>query len=165
MTAATRDREVRTGPPEPVGPPPKRSGVGWREWLLAAGLLLPNLVLLVLFTYRPLLDNIRLSFTDWNISAPFANYVGFSNYTEWFTREDTRTIVLNTVIFTVATVVLSMGIGLALALLLDQRLRGRNLVRSTVFAPFVISGAAVGVATGAGAGGAAAGAGGAAGAG
>jgi sn-glycerol 3-phosphate transport system permease protein len=73
MTTATRDRAVRTGPPKPVGPPPKRSGVGWREWLLAGALLLPNLVLLVLFTYRPLLDNIRLSFTDWNISAPFAD--------------------------------------------------------------------------------------------
>ena len=146
MTTATRDSAVRVGPPEPVGPPPKRSGVGWREWLLAAVLLLPNLALLILFTYRPLLDNIRLSFTDWNISAPIANYIGFANYTEWFTREDTRTIVLNTVIFTVATVVFSMGVGLALAMLLDQRLRGRNLVRSAVFAPFVISGAAVGVA-------------------
>ena len=146
MTTATRDSAVRVGPPEPVGPPPKRSGVGWREWILAAVLLLPNLALLILFMYRPLLDNIRLSFTDWNISAPIAHYIGFANYTEWFTREDTRTIVLNTVIFTVATVVFSMGVGLALAMLLDQRLRGRNLVRSAVFAPFVISGAAVGVA-------------------
>ena len=108
MTTTTQHDRVRVGPPEPVGPPPKRSGVGWREWLLAAALLLPNLALLILFTYRPLLDNIRLSFTDWNISAPIANYIGFANYTEWFTREDTRTIVLNTVIFTVATVVLSM---------------------------------------------------------
>ena len=41
---------------------------------------------------------------------------------------------------------LSMALGLALALLLDQKLKGRNLVRSVVFAPFVISGAAIGVA-------------------
>ena len=39
-----------------------------------------------------------------------------------------------------------MVLGLVLAMLLDQPLRGRNLVRSTVFAPFVISGAAVGLA-------------------
>ena len=39
-----------------------------------------------------------------------------------------------------------MALGLALALLLDRRLRGRNLVRSIVFAPFVLSGAAVGIA-------------------
>ena len=48
--------------------------------------------------------------------------------------------------FTVAAVVGSMVLGLALAMLLDQPLHGRNLVRSTVFAPFVISGAAVGLA-------------------
>ena len=55
-------------------------------------------------------------------------------------------IVANTVIFTVAAVVGSMVIGLALALLLDRKLRGRNLVRSAAFAPFVLSGAAVGIA-------------------
>ncbi|WP_235950334.1 carbohydrate ABC transporter permease [Phycicoccus flavus] len=137
---------ARTGPPAPVGPAPRRSsGRAW-EWSLAALLLAPNLVLLVVFTYRPLVDNIRLSFTDWNISAPIANPIGVANYVEWFTRPDTRTVLFNTLVFTVATVGISMALGLALALLLDQRLRGRNLVRSVVFAPFVISGAAVGVA-------------------
>ncbi|WP_425580818.1 carbohydrate ABC transporter permease [Terrabacter lapilli] len=129
-----------------MGPAPRRSsGRAW-EWSLAALLLLPNLVLLVVFTYRPLLDNIRLSFTDWNISSPIANPVGLSNYIEWFGRDDTRVIVRNTVVFTVATVGISMALGLALALLLDQKLKGRNLVRSVVFAPFVISGAAIGIA-------------------
>ncbi|PKW25219.1 carbohydrate ABC transporter permease [Phycicoccus duodecadis] len=150
MQSTTSDRDVapgeRSGPPEPVGPPPRRSsGRAW-EWSLAGLLLAPNLVLLIVFTYRPLLDNIRLSFTDWNISAPVANPVGFANYVEWFGRDDTRTVLSNTLIFTVATVGISMGLGLALAMLLDQRLRGRNVVRSVVFAPFVISGAAVGVA-------------------
>ncbi len=134
------------GPPAQVGPPPRRSsGRAW-EWSLAALLLLPNLVLLIVFTYRPLLDNIRLSFTDWNISSPIANPVGLSNYVEWFGRDDTRIIVRNTLVFTIATVGISMAVGLGLALLLDQKLRGRNLVRSAVFAPFVISGAAIGIA-------------------
>lgn len=137
---------ARPTPPPPVGPPPPRGGRKWGEVLLAAGLLLPNLALLILFTYRPLVDNIRLSFTDWNISAPIANGVGFANYVEWFGREDTRIIVRNTVVFTVATVGVSMAVGLALAMLLDQKLRGRNVVRSIVFAPFVVSGAAIGVA-------------------
>jgi sn-glycerol 3-phosphate transport system permease protein len=129
-----------------VGPPPRRSsGRAW-EWSLAALLLLPNLLLLIVFTYRPLLDNIRLSFTDWNISSPIANPVGLSNYIEWFGRDDTKIIVRNTLIFTIATVGISMAVGLGLALLLDQKLRGRNLVRSIVFAPFVISGAAIGIA-------------------
>ncbi|WP_425582830.1 carbohydrate ABC transporter permease [Terrabacter ginsenosidimutans] len=129
-----------------MGPPPRRSsGRAW-EWSLAALLLLPNLILLIVFTYRPLLDNIRLSFTDWNISSPVANPVGLANYIEWFGRDDTKIIVRNTLVFTVATVGISMALGLGLALLLDQKLRGRNVVRSIVFAPFVISGAAIGIA-------------------
>ncbi|KRF44787.1 glycerol-3-phosphate ABC transporter permease [Terrabacter sp. Soil811] len=129
-----------------MGPPPRRSsGRAW-EWSLAALLLLPNLVLLIVFTYRPLLDNIRLSFTDWNISSPIANPVGLSNYIEWFGRDDTKIILRNTLVFTVATVGISMAVGLGLALLLDQKLKGRNFVRSVVFAPFVISGAAIGIA-------------------
>ncbi|WP_446663512.1 carbohydrate ABC transporter permease [Flexivirga sp. B27] len=135
-----------SGPPEPVGPPPQRSGRPYGEWLLAAGLLLPNLVLLVIFTYRPLVDNFRLSFTDWNIAAPVAHYIGFDNYKTWWHDPNSHEVLRNTLIFTVCAVGISMALGLALAILLDQKLRGRNLVRSAIFAPFVISGAAVGIA-------------------
>lgn len=133
---------------------PETSGSGsrgllhrpWRDYLLFLAIVGPNLVLLGVFTYRPLIENIRLSFFDWNISSDDITFIGLSNYREWFTRDDTWVIVGNTVIFTVAAVVGSMVIGLALALLLDRQLRGRNLVRSVVFAPFVISGAAIGIA-------------------
>ncbi|QHD88255.1 ABC transporter permease subunit [Gordonia sp. JH63] len=118
----------------------------WRSHGLFLLLVVPNLVLLGVFTYRPLVENIRMSFYDWNIAEAGATFVGIDNYLEWFTRADTRVIVANTVIFTVAAVVGSMVIGLALALLLDRKLRGRNLVRSAAFAPFVLSGAAVGIA-------------------
>jgi sn-glycerol 3-phosphate transport system permease protein len=117
-----------------------------RDVLIAAALLLPNLVLLVVFTYRPLVDNIRLSFTSWNISSPTATFIGFDNYVDWFTSEDSRQVIWNTVVFTGSAVIGTMVLGLALALLLDQKLFGRNAVRSLVFAPFVLAGAAVGVA-------------------
>ncbi len=106
----------------------------------------PNLALLGLFVYRPLVDNIRLSFFDWNIASPTATFVGVDNYVEWWGRDDTWQVVSNTVIFTIATVLGSLVIGLILALLLDRKLFARNFVRSAIFAPFVISGAAVGVA-------------------
>jgi sn-glycerol 3-phosphate transport system permease protein len=112
----------------------------------AALLLLPNLVLLGVFTYRPLLDSIRLSFFDWNISSPQATFIGTANYVEWFTDAGSRTVLWNTVIFTGVAVVGSMVLGLGLALLLDRKLFGRGPARSLVFAPFVLSGAAVGVA-------------------
>lgn len=116
------------------------------EWWLAAALLAPNLLLLVLFTYRPLIDNFRLSFFSWNISSPTSTFIGLDNYVEFFTRADTAQIIFNTFVFTFFAVAGSMILGLLLAMLLDQKLLGRNFVRSMVFAPFVISGAAIGVA-------------------
>ena len=121
-------------------------GRPWKTYLLFLAIVGPNLILLAVFTYRPLIENIRMSFYDWNISSPGADFIGLKNYREWATRSDTWTIVSNTVIFTVCAVIGSMVIGLALAMLLDQQLKGRNLMRSTVFAPFVISGAAIGIA-------------------
>lgn len=121
-------------------------GRPWSDYALFSILLGPNLALLVVFTYRPLIENFQFSFYDWNLSSPTSTFVGLANYREWFSRDDTWVIVGNTVIFTIAAVVGSLVLGLVLALLLDQKLRGRNFVRSAVFAPFVISGAAIGIA-------------------
>jgi sn-glycerol 3-phosphate transport system permease protein len=146
--AVASARTAGTPAPPPIkarataAPPGNRR----RDILIAAALLVPNLVLLVVFTYRPLLDNIRLSFTSWNISSPTAEFIGVDNYVEWFTSEDSRQVLWNTVVFTGSAVIGTMVLGLALALLLDQKLFGRNAVRSLVFAPFVLAGAAVGVA-------------------
>ncbi|WP_134773802.1 carbohydrate ABC transporter permease [Ornithinimicrobium flavum] len=124
----------------------ERPGRG-KEALLAAALLLPNVLLLLVWTYRPLVDNIRLSFFRWNLGSPRSTFIGWDNYVEFFTSDSSRTVLWNTLIFTGAAVIGSMVIGLALALLLDQKLFGRGGgVRSLVFAPFVLSGAAIGVA-------------------
>ncbi|MFD1506390.1 sugar ABC transporter permease [Georgenia yuyongxinii] len=142
-TPAIPGLEATASPDEPIT---RRRPRSWQQTGLAALLIGPNLILLILFTYRPLLDNIRLSFYDWNISSPTASFIGFGNYVEWFNNPVSWDIVRTTVIFTVFAVVGSMALGLALALLLDQKLHGRNIVRSMVFAPYVIAGAAVGVA-------------------
>lgn len=91
-TSTSRPRALRAARPV-------RSG-SRREWLLALALLLPNVVLLAVFTYRPMFDNIRLSFTSWNIASPVAEPIGWANYVEWFTSEDSRQVLVNTVIST-----------------------------------------------------------------
>ncbi|AQQ16271.1 sn-glycerol-3-phosphate transport system permease protein UgpA [Corynebacterium glaucum] len=124
----------------------RKGRIDWHQVGLAALLILPNLALLILFTYRPLIDNIRISFYNWNISSPNMTFVGLKNYTDWLQAPETPTVVWNTVIFTFFAVAGSMVIGLLLAILLDQKLIGRSAVRSMVFAPYVIAGAAIGVA-------------------
>lgn len=127
-------------------PPRRRRKIDWKIVGLALLLAGPNLILLAVFTYRPLIDNIRLSFFHWNLSSPNPTFIGLDNYVEWFTADSTGRVVFNTVVFTFCAVVGSMVLGLALALLLDQKLFGRGAARSIVFAPYVISGAAIGVA-------------------
>ena len=67
-------------------------------------LVIPNLILLLVFTYRPLIDNIRLSFYNWNIASTRpATFVGLDNYIEWAQNPVSWQIVLQTAIFTVGT--------------------------------------------------------------
>lgn len=140
MTAATERVEPtsRTGLSANLVP---------KDNLLFLLFVVPNLALLAVFTYRPLLDNVWLSFHDWSLaSVDPAKWIGLDNYREFFTSADSWQMVTVTLIFTVSAVLISMVLGLALAMLLDQNLKGRNLVRSAVFAPFVLSGAAIGAA-------------------
>ncbi|HEY0187124.1 MAG TPA: sugar ABC transporter permease [Cellulomonas sp.] len=118
----------------------RRAAAGW--FLLLAG---PNVVLLLVFVYRPLLQSFYLSTLQWNLGSPSARSVGLGNYVEWFTASSTGQVVLTTVVFTVATVGGALVGGLGLALLLDQRLRWRGFARTVAFAPYVLSGFAVGI--------------------
>lgn len=116
-----------------------------QEWALFALLVGPNLLLFALFTYWPLLYNGYLSFVRWDLLAPVKTWVGFANYQELFTSPAFLGILINTLVFTVAGVALICGLGLLLALLLNQPLRGRNGVRAVVFSPVMLSGAAIGL--------------------
>lgn len=116
-----------------------------REWLLFALLVGPNLLLFAIFTYWPLAYNGYLSFVRWDMLAPVKTWVGLDNYRELFTSPAFGRIVVNTLSFTVAAVFFICFLGLLVALLLNQPLRGRNLARSTVFSPVMLSGAAIGL--------------------
>jgi sn-glycerol 3-phosphate transport system permease protein len=111
-------------------------------FLLLAG---PNLALLLVFVYRPLIQSFYLSTLQWNLGSPVARSVGLGNYIEWFTAPSTGRVVLTTVVFTLATVGGSLVLGLGLAVLLNQKLRGRGFARTVAFAPYVLSGYAVGI--------------------
>jgi multiple sugar transport system permease protein/sn-glycerol 3-phosphate transport system permease protein len=135
-------------PASPAVRPAQRRGptrAERREWLLFAALVAPNLLLFTAFTYWPLIYNGYLSFVRWDMLAPVKTWVGLANYRELLTSPAFGGILLNTLVFTAATVALICGLGLLLALLLNQPLRGRNSVRAVVFSPVMLSGAAIGL--------------------
>ncbi len=116
-----------------------------KEWLLFALLVGPNLFLFGVFTYWPLIYNGYLSFVRWDMLAPIKLWVGLGNYRNLFTSPDFAKILLNTLVFTAGSVGLICGLGLLIAMLLNQPLKGRNLARSVVFSPVMLSGAAIGI--------------------
>lgn len=116
-----------------------------REHLLFLAFIAPNFFLLGVFSYWPLLYQAYLSMTRWDMISPTKTFVGANNYRFMFDDPSFHRVLLNTGYFTGSVLVGSLVLGLALAMLLNQRLRGRTLVRGIVFAPFVLSGAAIGL--------------------
>lgn len=126
-------------------PAPRPRRAATREWLLFLLFVGPNLALLAVFSYWPLVQNIALSFVDWDMIAPVKRFVGLDNWTAVLSSTRFWQIALNTVVFTISSVGCALVLGLALALLLNQPLRGRDGARAVVFVPTVLSGAAVAV--------------------
>ena len=82
----------------------------------------PNVFLLLLFTYRPLVESVRLSLYDWDRLSPAKDWGGLEYYTDNFGDKNSRYVIRNTVVFTVATVASTLILGMALALLLNLKL-------------------------------------------
>lgn len=117
----------------------------WRERLLFLLLISPNMALLAAFTFWPMIYNAYLSTMSWNFLSPIRRFVGLRNYETVLSSEIFRIVVINTAVFTVVSVAVTMVLGLGLALLLNQPLRWRSGARAVLFAPTVLSGAAIAI--------------------
>jgi multiple sugar transport system permease protein/sn-glycerol 3-phosphate transport system permease protein len=116
-----------------------------REYLTFVAFVAPNLILLSIFSYWPLLQNVTLSFTEWDMISPEKRFVGLDNWITVLSSARFWNIALNTATFMVGSVGFTLAVGLALALLLNQPLRFRNGARTVIFTPTVLSGAAVAI--------------------
>lgn len=114
-----------------------------KEYLLFLALVGPNLALILAFSYWPVIYNFYLSFTSWDMIAPSPTWVGLAEYRHLFSNPDFGHVLANTFEFAAMVVAGAVVLGLAAALVLAQRLRGRGLVRTMAFAPHIVSGAAI----------------------
>ncbi|HEY9721493.1 MAG TPA: sugar ABC transporter permease [Oscillatoriaceae cyanobacterium] len=104
--------------------------------------LAPFLVLLSLFVLWPLLDAFWLSFQAYDLFSP-PRWVGLSNYTYLLTQGDFWISVRNTATYTAVVVTLQTSLSIALALILDQKIRGKAFFRVAYFLPSVTSSVAI----------------------
>ena len=105
----------------------------------------PNIALILMFIYYPLIMNARFSFLDWRLGSSTARWVGLQNYIEFFTSPNGLQVWKVTIIFTVTTVIGAMVLGLLMAVVLNRKLPGRTLARTALFSPYVLSGVGVGM--------------------
>jgi raffinose/stachyose/melibiose transport system permease protein len=109
----------------------------WWTWVW----VLPAVILLGVFVYYPIVDNIRLSLYSWSAFNPRAVYIGLGNYRTAFGDPVFRRSLLNNVFYAVISIVFQVGGSLVLAAVLEsvvhERLRG--ILRTIYFIPATIS--------------------------
>ncbi|HJC90734.1 MAG TPA: sugar ABC transporter permease [Candidatus Mediterraneibacter excrementigallinarum] len=106
---------------------------------------LPIVIMYCVFFIVPLLMGMKNSFTDWSGTSPEYDFIGIQNYIDIFQDERFRNaLIFNfkyTILLTVGTVVIS----LIIALILNQKLKGRTFLRSIYFLPAILSLVTVGL--------------------
>lgn len=121
-----------------------------RDRVTAIVMLLPSLILLAIFVYVFIAQAISQSMTDWGnnpAQPPLAanvvkSYVGLQNYQNLMTDVldfNFRNSLTNTFFFTLFFVAGCLGVGLLLALLLDQRVKGEGFFRTVFLFPMALS--------------------------
>jgi raffinose/stachyose/melibiose transport system permease protein len=109
----------------------------WWAWVW----VLPAVVLLCVFVYYPIVDNILLSLYSWSAFSPHAAFVGLDNYRTAFSDAVFRRALLNNVLYAGISIAFQVCGSLVLAAVLEevvhQRLRG--ILRTIYFIPATIS--------------------------
>jgi multiple sugar transport system permease protein len=127
------------------GNAPAKHSLRWRKTLVAYSFILPNLIGFLVFTFVPIVFSLVLSFCEWNSGGPI-KFVGLQNFIYMFTKDNSFWISLkNTLYYTVVTVPVTLALSLALAILMNQPLKGRVFFRSVLFFPYVASLVAIAV--------------------
>ena len=111
-----------------------------REQRQAWGLLAPMLLVMLLLTAWPLLRTIWLSFTDAALigSGETPAWIGLENYLYALSDPDFRASIWRTLYFTLVSVTFEGIIGVLVALLLNQKFVGRNVLRVLVILPWAL---------------------------
>lgn len=100
---------------------------------------LPALILFFVFVIYPLAKGIFLSFTNWNGYSQNYKIIGLDNFIRLFKDENVWVALKNTLIYGVGSTFLQNVIGLALALFLNQKFRGRAVLRTVIYLPVMIA--------------------------
>jgi len=100
----------------------------------------PSLVFVGLFSLYPIFDSIRLSFYRMILTLPWLGqkFVGWENYRDLIGDPVALNSLLTSLLFVAVTTPIEVGLGLGMALVLNQSFRGRGWLRAIVLIPWAI---------------------------
>jgi len=105
---------------------------------------LPALLLMLAFIIFPLIRGFVYSFYKWNGYSQNMTFVGLKNYISMFGDKFFRISFWNTILYALLTTLMQEVLGLAFALFVNSKFRGRMLVRTIIYMPVIISALLVG---------------------
>lgn len=116
----------------------EKKGLIRRElpWVL---FLLPAVAVYSIVVIIPTVSTIGLSFTDYNGLSTDFSIIGFKNYSMVFQNKAAVTSIINSLIFGITVPVLVTLLAIPLALVLNSKIKSKNILRAVFFFPSVIS--------------------------
>jgi multiple sugar transport system permease protein len=109
-----------------------------KDKTLGVILLMPAVITVALIGIYPIVNVVYFSLNKWDILDPSGTFVWFKNFGYLFTTVDFWNSLKNSLIWTVGSVALQFGIGLALALFLNKKFFARDIYRGLVFFSYLI---------------------------
>ena len=132
----------------PAGRSTRPAGARRRDWRMAAEIIAfttPALLLFGVFVVWPILRAVQFSLYRWKGFGPLVDFVGLQNYVSVLSNQVFTDAVMHNMIIVVASILVQLPLGLAIALLLNRRMRGQGLLRTIIFVPYVLSEVIAGV--------------------
>lgn len=127
--------------------PARGNAIGWLQDNLPKLVLAPSFAAILLCVYGFILFTLWLSFTNAKmLPNDYSGYIGFANYVTLFEHRNWQISLKNLAIFAPMYIIFCTIIGLALAILLDQKIRGEGVLRPIYLYPMALSFIVTGVA-------------------
>lgn len=120
-------------------------GSGLTKGLEIAFFVTPAVSLFLVFVVWPVIKAVQYSGYNWRGYGPMVDFVGLRNFVYVLSNEVFQGALVHNLVIMVVSIATQLPLGLAVALLLNRRIRGRNVLRTIVFVPYVLSEVVAGV--------------------
>jgi len=131
-----------SGPPSVDSKPAGRIGAR-QEAVAGYSFIAVPMIMFFVLSIATLIYALYISVWNWNIRTGPLNVVGFDNYAKILNNALFQTAVKNTIYYAAIWVPLTMAVGLFLAMIVNQKIRGRSFFRAAFYFPAIASSAAI----------------------